>query len=290
MDKGPAGREQRVGDLLARLAAWQSVPAPYAAGTHQLWTDPEVGPGMLRAHLDPEHDVASRRPATIDTSVAWLAARLPPGARVLDLGCGPGLYTERLAAAGFAATGIDLAPGSIDHARSHQSGVRYLLGDYREITLDETFDAVLLIYLDYGALSPADGLTVLRRVRHWLAPGGTFVFDVAAPAHRDGSERRRDWGVAADGFWTSRPHAWLTRTLRYPAERAYLDEHIVVTADDVRLYRVWERCFTEATIRAELVAADLTIRAVYADLTGSPYTEGASPQLTVLAGRSVGTG
>jgi hypothetical protein len=42
---------------------------------------------MLRFHLDPESDLASRRPAIIDASVAWIAERfgVGPGTRVIDL-------------------------------------------------------------------------------------------------------------------------------------------------------------------------------------------------------------
>jgi len=53
---------------------------------------------MLAEHLDQRHDLASRRMAVIDVQAQWLAALVAPGSRVLDLGCGPGLHLERLAA------------------------------------------------------------------------------------------------------------------------------------------------------------------------------------------------
>ena len=272
-----------VGDLLAQLAAWQSTPPLYAPGSHPLWTDPHVSAGMLAAHLDPDDDAASRRPATIDATVRWVADQLPPGARVLDLGCGPGLYTERLAAAGFDVTGVDFSERSLEYARSRGSGVRYLLGDYRELRLAETFDAVLLIYLDYGALPQPHGRQVLDQVRGWLAPGGRFLFDVATPVRRAGGEQRRSWGVEPEGFWSARPHAWLTRTLRYDDGPTYLDEHVVVTAAESRIYRVWERCFTEPALRAELAAAGLALRSTHGDLTGAPFDPVSSTALAAVA-------
>lgn len=269
-------------DVLDTLALSRARPALHAPGSHPLWTDPYLSLGMLRAHLDAEHDAASRRPGTIDASVAWLSNRLPPGARVLDLGCGPGLYTERLATGGFDVTGVDFSVRSIEHARSQGSAVRYLLGDYREIDLAERFDAVLLIYLDLGTFSPSDARRILARVRRWLAPNGVFIFDVATPGHRQGSELRRDWGVETSGFWADQPHAWLRRTLRY-GELTYLDEHFVVTADEVRVYRVWERCFTEATIRAELAESGFAVRSVHGDLAGAPYAADTSTVIGVVA-------
>ncbi len=277
-------------DLLATLEAWQNPPPPHAEGTHPLWTEPHLAASMLQAHLDPGTDAASRRPETIDATVAWLTTVLPPGGRVLDLGCGPGLYTSRLARAGFDVTGVDWSAGSLAHAREHSPEVRYLRGDYRELALAEHFDAVLLIYLDLGVLSPADLRRVLERVRGWLGSSGVFVCDVATAAHRAGSEGRQEWGVQTGGFWSAERHLWLTRTLRYDAEGeagpTYLDEHIVVTADETRVYRVWERSFTPESLRAEFAAAGLRVQAVHGDLTGSEYREGSSTMIGAIATRA----
>lgn len=272
-----------VGDLLLQLAASRERPGLHATGTHALWVDPHISRGMLDAHLDPLHDRASRRPATIDATVAWLAGWAPAGARILDLGCGPGLYVERLAAAGFDVTGVDFSPRSLAYARARPGGARYVLGDYREIELDETFDVILMVYLDFGTHSPADTSRILGRIRRWLVPQGAFVFDVAAPGNRQGSETRRDWGVEDRGFWSAEPHAWLARTLRYDHGPTYLDEHTVITATQVRLYRTWERCFTPETIRADLAKAGFTIRSMHGDLTGTSYDPTTSTTIGVVA-------
>ncbi|AXI80825.1 class I SAM-dependent DNA methyltransferase [Peterkaempfera bronchialis] len=50
----------------------------------------------------------------------WLAASLPPGSRVLDLGCGTGVPTaRRLVDAGLRVVGIDLSPGMVERARAN---------------------------------------------------------------------------------------------------------------------------------------------------------------------------
>lgn len=273
-------------DPVRALVEWSARPAPHARGTHELWTDPHLALGMLAAHLDPDTDAASRRPATIEATVTWLTGLLPAGAAVLDLGCGPGLYTSRLSASGHRVTGIDASPGSIEHARGLDPAGTYLLGDYRQVPPQPLFDAVLLVYLDYGTFSPTDRAAILDRVRGWLAPGGRFVLDVAAQPRRAGSEHRRDWSAQDGGFWAAGPHACLSRTLRYetgtPGAPLYLDEHVVLTPGEQRVYRVWEQCFTPASLGAELAAAGFVVEATYADLAGSPL-DPASPQLGVVA-------
>ena len=81
------------------------------------WDEPAFSQRMLENHLSQEHDWASRRLAVIEQQVAWLDGQLPAGARILDLGCGPGFYTRQLAERGFCCTGVDFSPASIAWAR-----------------------------------------------------------------------------------------------------------------------------------------------------------------------------
>ena len=81
-------------------------PALYERTDAAFWDDEHISRGMLAAHLDPEFEGASRSFAFMDRSVDWICATAPPAThpRLLDLGCGPGLYAERFARAGYAVT------------------------------------------------------------------------------------------------------------------------------------------------------------------------------------------
>ncbi|MEJ0019178.1 MAG: bifunctional 2-polyprenyl-6-hydroxyphenol methylase/3-demethylubiquinol 3-O-methyltransferase UbiG [Acetobacteraceae bacterium] len=54
--------------------------------------------------------------------VAWIVERLPPGLRILDIGCGAGLAAEALAREGFDVLGLDAAGEAIEAARAHAMG------------------------------------------------------------------------------------------------------------------------------------------------------------------------
>ncbi len=103
---------------LSQLLTLQEKPQPFAPGEPLFWDDPYISKQMLAAHLNPANDIASRRPETIDRTLDWLvhSLHISPGASVLDLGCGPGLYTARLAQRGFVVTGIDYSRNSIEYA------------------------------------------------------------------------------------------------------------------------------------------------------------------------------
>ncbi len=72
---------------------------------------------------------------------------LPPGASVLDVGCGTGQFTRRLATAGYTATGIDPDLERIAYARRHSAGTEsYLTGDGTRLAFaDKQFDAAIAV-------------------------------------------------------------------------------------------------------------------------------------------------
>jgi SAM-dependent methyltransferase len=76
-----------------------------------------------------------------------LALALPPGASVLDVGCGTGYFSRRLASDGFDVTGVDASAGMIGYARSHGTGrERYVMGDARQLPFpDRHFDSCVAI-------------------------------------------------------------------------------------------------------------------------------------------------
>ena len=106
---------------LAEFAALVSADERWHGVTRLPWGEAAFSRRMLREHLSQAHDGASRRSETIERQTRWIHEHVLDGAprRVLDLGCGPGLYTRLLAALGHTCTGIDIGPASIDYAREH---------------------------------------------------------------------------------------------------------------------------------------------------------------------------
>ena len=102
-------------DLINR----QPSPVPWAEGDNIPWDEPGFSKRMLREHLRQDHDAASRRSEKIDQHVAWIHDEVLSGhnTKILDLGCGPGLYSSRLAKLGHDCTGIDFSPASITYAQ-----------------------------------------------------------------------------------------------------------------------------------------------------------------------------
>jgi SAM-dependent methyltransferase len=255
-------------------------PAPFEKAGQPIWRDEHVAQQLLAAHLDPHTDVASRRPETIDRSVAWIIGeiRLYPGMTILDLGCGPGLYCQRLAKAGLSVTGVDFNETSLSYAKKQAEAenlpIDYRLQNYLELGEEDRFDAALLIYGDYCALSPAERKQLLKVVWRALAGGGRFVLDVTTRECRMKHGLKEGWYAAEGGFWSEKRHIVLEQGFDYPEELIYVDQYIVIDEEDkIRVFRNWFQDFTVDAIRKELEAGGFHVRGFYADLLGHPFVE-----------------
>ncbi|MFF5184951.1 class I SAM-dependent DNA methyltransferase [Streptomyces sp. NPDC000345] len=116
-------------------------------------------------------------------SAEWLIASLPPGARVLDLGCGTGIPTaRRLAEAGCEVVGVDLSAGMVALAREHVPTGVFHQADIADLRPGGPrdlgrFDAVAAFF-SLLMLPRAEIPLALRTVHHVLVPEGLFVLSM----------------------------------------------------------------------------------------------------------------
>lgn len=101
--------------------------------------------------------------------------------KILDLACGFGRHTNRLAALGHIMTGVDLTPGFLEIARRdavlRNVTVKYQQGDMRTISFEDEFDYVMLLFTAFGYFSDEDNLKVIINTRKALKSGGLLIFD-----------------------------------------------------------------------------------------------------------------
>lgn len=179
------------------------------------WNDADFSQRMLENHLSQEHDWASRKLAVIERQVDWLCSQLAPGAQVLDLGCGPGFYTQLLAKRGFCCTGVDFSPASIAYAQQQAQAagldIDYQLLDVRSYRPTKKFDFITMTFGELNVFSAADAKSLLKHCANWLTPSGKLLVEVHSfdEVKRQG-QAEPSWQRHSQGLFLDAPHLLLT--------------------------------------------------------------------------------
>ncbi len=264
---------------LELLLAAQQKPALFPEREELFWDDPYISQQMLKAHLDPATDAASFKHETIDKTVEWIMnyLGLKAGSRVLDLGCGPGLYCTRLHKRGINVTGMDFSKNSIDYAdryaKKNGMDIEYIYQNYLNMNYDNEFDAILLIYCDLGALTDSERDILLMKIRKALKPEGVFIFDVFTDRYFD-QPVRRNWYVSGAGFWRPCSHLVLEQDFHYEEADVVLRQHTVIDeSGKISVYRIWDHYYSRESVIKLLQENGFKVRDIFSDLTGKPFEE-----------------
>ena len=232
-----------------------SKPLLYEKGNSVMWTDSHISKQLLDVHLNSEIDLASRKTLTIKSTVEWILGSADlRNLNILDLGCGPGLYSELLAKEGHKVTGVDFSSHSIAYARKEAEkknlDIRYLNENYLGLDLEEnSFDLVILIYTDFGVLPPPERDQLLEVIKKVLKPNGIFIFDVLNDKNIESKTSPKGWEVSKQGFWKDTPYLALSDSYFYEKEKVILYQHILLDEqENMNVYRFWTHYFSHSDL------------------------------------------
>lgn len=224
-------------ETLLDLVNRRSVPEPWQEGDNIPWDEPGFSQRMLAEHLSQEHDAASRRSSKIDEHVSWLHSEVLGGrsARVLDLCCGPGLYTSRLAALGHECLGIDFSPAAIGYAEEQAVAqglvCRYVQDDVRSVEFGDGFGLLMMVFGQVNVLRRAEVRVLLGKAKRALVDGGNLVLEAhtLTAVERMGSGGT-SWHSGARGLFSPQPHLVLEEHFWDSAMKAATTRLFVVDA------------------------------------------------------------
>jgi SAM-dependent methyltransferase len=192
---------------------------------------------MLNEHLSQAHDAASRRFTTIDRQVDWIhttqLACQPT--TILDLGCGPGFYSERLARLGHTCHGIDYSPASIEYAKSiayrDRLACTYVCQDIRRAEYPPGIGLGMLIYGEFNVFRPADAVVILDKAWQALEPSGFLLLEPHPyQAVQQIGEEPASWYSSSGGLFSERPHVVMQENFWDPASRTATIRYYIVDA------------------------------------------------------------
>ncbi len=252
-------------------------PPIYTKTKAEFWNDEYISKQMLKAHLDPEFDAASRKLSFIEKSVAWIKEIVPPSEypSLLDLGCGPGIYAEKFTQMGYHVTGIDFSERSINYAKqsalSKKLNISYLYQNYLEMDLKKSFDFATMIFCDYGALSTNDRQVMLSKIYHHLKPNGKLLFDVFTMKNFSQFKEEQTWEVChKDGFWRADEYVEMDGHYKY-SDNVTLKLISIISNNEITPYYLWDTYFTKESLIQEVERSGFKVCDIFGDVAGSTY-------------------
>lgn len=256
----------------------QPKPKPWAEGEKIPWDDPAFSRRMLNEHLSQDHDAASRRFAIIDQHVDWIHNQVLNGqpTRILDLGCGPGLYTHRLARLGHTCTGIDFSPASIAYAKeqAEDAGLAcsYRRQDIRRADYGNDYGLVMLIFGEFNVFHPADARQILEKAYLALEPNGHLLLEPHTfDAVRTLGQAPPSWHTAESGLFSDEPYLCLEENVWDADDNVTIQRYYVIdaTTSEVTRHSSSMQAYTDAQYRALLSTCGFGDVAFHASLDGN---------------------
>lgn len=226
------------------------------------------------------HPLLTPERTALEVDFLLAGANLPVGARILDIGCGPGRHSIELASRGYPVVGIDPSPAMIAEARrrSAQAGVtpEFIEVAGEDFAAKEPFDAALCLFTTLGQIrEQGDNRRLVKRVSLALRPGGIFAVEVPQRAFAV-SNLKTEERFGAGERYTDVSRAY------DPETNVVTEVFRVVSPRQTDEYVLRYRLFDWEELAGLLREAGFSITAEYGSYTGEPL-ESASPLMLLLA-------
>ncbi|MBL8600718.1 MAG: methyltransferase domain-containing protein [Myxococcales bacterium] len=158
----------------------------------RLWWEELFNEDYFRT-IEPYDEAQARREAD------WIehALGVEQGARVIDVGCGPGRQAIALGGRGYSILGLDYSPAMLGRGneKAREAGVKveFVQGDMAAMEYDNEFDAAYCVGTSFGFFDDERNFEVARRIHRALKPSGTFLLAVLNRDHAIQRQPAMSW-------------------------------------------------------------------------------------------------
>ncbi|PTF74604.1 class I SAM-dependent methyltransferase, partial [Staphylococcus chromogenes] len=159
-------------------------PNIFEKSPDNIWTNEKLSSFIFQSHFDENIYGGSRNSEFIATSIDKIItlAENYNCKNIIDLGCGPGIYTHPLAQFGYNVVGVDISSKSISFAQKkafeENLNIKYINSDFFNLYKQENQDMVLLLYEIYSTFNLEQRILLLDNIFKMLNNDGIFILDV----------------------------------------------------------------------------------------------------------------
>jgi SAM-dependent methyltransferase len=190
-----------------------------------------------------------------DAETSFLSSYLLDGAKVLDIGCGTGTNVRALAELGHRCVGVDQSRQFIDYACAQSpAGIEFVHARAAEYDTADRFDLIFSVFVTLNYLRRDELRVVLRNVRRWLRPGGTFVVDIGHMLNF--ADRYQPYIIAHH----RRDDVLITRLTRHHVDAHtanWRHEETIIVRDGDKPLAMFENSFDQMVLTAPEITAYL---------------------------------
>lgn len=255
-------------------------PQPFEKGSTDIWLDPERSELVLKTYFDEKIPGGSKNERFINQTVNHITTIAPKEnyPYILDLACGPGLYSYKLARLGYRVTGIDYNKNALNYARNKAEKanleINYVEDNITNMKVVQGYDICLLLYHVYGSFSFDDRISILRNIHNSLNKGGYVLLDVLSNKSYEEYENSQIWYLSnKSNIFSDKKHITLASTLKYP-NKVSLARNLIVFEDNQSItYNYWNQHFNLEDLEEEVKNEGFSVEKLYGDFNGVEYTE-----------------
>jgi len=133
--------------------------------------------------------------------------------------------------------------------RQSNLNINYIQQNYLELEEENRYDLILLIFTDFGVLTPDQRKTLLGNIHRALKPGGTFLFDVLNENYEVEKAGSKDWELSEKGFWRENPYLAISESFYYEKQKVTLNQHVIMDDNgEIEVYRFWTHTFHQESV------------------------------------------
>jgi 2-polyprenyl-3-methyl-5-hydroxy-6-metoxy-1,4-benzoquinol methylase len=258
----------------------------------ELWINEHTSKQMLKYHLNESIDISSRNKSFIEKSVRWITSHFEVDNKteIADFGCGPGLYTNRLAERGAIVTGIDFSENSLNYAKQAAAekslNVNYVLKNYLDFETTNRFDLITMIMCDFCVLSPEQRKKMLSKFHSLLKPDGSVLLDVYSLNSFNQKEESATYELnQLNGFWSQEDYYCFVNTFKYETEKVILDKYTIIEESRKRVVYNWLQYYSKESLVKEFEANGFMIEHLFSDVSGKTFAY-ESKEIAIVAKKS----
>jgi SAM-dependent methyltransferase len=219
-----------------------------------IWTNEHISKTLLEAQLDESMNAGSRKPKNREIIVNWINKNIKPSSRIIDLGCGPGLYSYDLGKLGHYVFGINFNKASYEKKKKNktiENLIEYKYCDYLIDTFTGKFNLAIMIFCDFGVLIPNDQIVLMNKIKNILDDDGIFIFDVFGLSAMENINETRHWTIShGNDFWSNEPYLLNTEIKKYEDVNTIGTRYYLINQNTGKIneFILWDQYYNEKSI------------------------------------------